>query len=304
MKKIFPLAIFGLSLLATSCSAIDPMREMADYEDYVVCSYDNVTQTAHATDYARYTIHGDMTSGLYRLVMANVPLYDGDIMRTDSLSNLLQFFETKVEGSDDTTTVRYTFFTKRPSTAQRGNLDLTDIRFSWLSSQAWVTATAVDGRYSLWSTPRSVRMYANQNDFAGPYGETSENSIAPRYDMTINTSASTVTVRATGVKYPVDVTDPNKTISISSLTWRDLPVRYTPTGFVASVREFAPEITGRIGQTDITPDDFVITNFDLTFNTDYGSTRRARFNLSQRSTGLTIVVSTYLDYHIASSNPT
>lgn len=300
MKKYAVYLSGGLALLsAAACKGIDPIHELGEYNDYVVCSYDNEQQTACAGDYARYRVKGDITTGYYTLTVEDIQLFDGDKLRSDTLSRLVQYFNDQNPDNPDDKTVRYTFFTQEASTRQQGDLKLNKLRFGWLSTQAWLTGEAFDGRYSLWSLPKSVRMYANETVVGGPGGEITENYLSPRYDMRFNTAASTVTFKATGVKYPVDIEDPGKTLSIASLTWADLPVKYTPTGFTISVDSFTPQITGKIGSTDIKEGDFKISNFDCTFGADYDSPRRVRFVMNQESTGLQLVVTTKLDYFIA-----
>lgn len=298
MKKILCILAAAAAVLTSSCNKIDPVRDMAEYTDYVVCSYDNALQSAFASDYANFKIKGDMTTGLYTLVVGDVPLYEGSPLRTDTLSRLIQFMENKQPGNADTTKVRYMFFQKQPSTRQSGDLQLNKMRFGWLSTQAWFTAEAQDGRYSLWSLPQTVRTYANRNTISGPGGTIDEISLSPRYDVRLNTASSTVTFKATAVKYPVDVTDPSKTLSIASMTWENLPVKYTAGGFTAASAEFVPRITGKIGSTEIADGDFVISNFHCTFAADYGSPRTLSFVLYQKSTGLQLSIGTDLEYYL------
>lgn len=297
MKKTL-FSLLGFCAILSSCSGIDALRELETYSDYVVCSYDNGTQTAYASDYAKYSVKGDLTTGYYMLTVEDVPLYDGAVFRSDTLSCLNQYFETTQADSEDSTTVRYTYFVKESSTYQSGDLNLNELRFGWLSTIAWMTGEAEDGRYSLWSLPPTVKAYANRNTVVGPNGTLYENAISPLYKVTFNTSASTVTVKAAGVKYPVDDTDPSKTVSIASLTWENLPIEYTDFGFTSSVAEFTPTITGKIGTTEIQSGDFTIKNFHLYFPADYDTQRYATFTLTQKSTGLQLKVTTYLDYYL------
>lgn len=300
MKKFLLPMLAGAMALA-SCSKIDPVVELNKYDDYVVCAYDDELRTAWATDHCDITVKGDMTSSLYTVIVENVPLYEGAPLRSDTLSRMIQYFEnTTPDGKEGD--IRYTLFRQETSTRQSGDLELSGMRLGWLSTQAWLTAKAANGKYTLWSVPRQVRMYANSNAVAGPNGTNTENAISPRYDMEINASAATASVRAVGVKYPVDVTDPSKTISISQLSWNDLPLRWNATGFTSTVAEFTPSITGKIGKNEIKPNDFVIRNFSLIFNADYDSPRRASFELHQLSTGLTLAITSTLDYHLPSTS--
>lgn len=299
MKNLlFPLSLLGAALGLGACSGVDPIREYESYEGYVVCSYDNEQRTAHVTENAKFAVKGDLTNGTFQLNIQNIPLFDGAPLRCDTVSRLIQYFETTQPDSDDTTSVRYAFFTLEQSSRQSGDLELGKMRFGWLSTQAWFTAETADGRYGLWSVPRSVRMHANTNAISGPYGETQENAISPRYDLEINATTMTAQMTATAVKYPVDVTDTKKTVSISSMTWKDMPMRPTAEGFTCSLEEFTPEITGKIGTTDIKPGDFVIRNFSLKFAANYEGERKASFELHQKSTGMTLAIGSRFDYYM------
>lgn len=293
MKKqlIFPL--LACAAVLGACSEIDPTQKLNEYDDCVVYSHDTQTNTGVLTDYASIEVNGDMSTGYYSLEFEDFQLAKGETLRSAIVSGLVQFMDDVTDDQGNIQDINYTFFTQNEGSRQTGNMDISDMQFSWLSTIYWLTMKADNGRYAIWSLPSRVQMYANRNLIKGPYGDNNENAISPRYDMTFDVMNKTVTIKATGVKYPVDQTDPSKSLDFRSLTWSKIPVEFNEKGFTAHVDEFNPSVNG-------SDNEYTISNFNMVFETAYEGNRNATFTLTSKSTELQLTVVTYFDYFIES----
>ena len=216
-QLILPLLV-GASLLG-SCSAIDPTQQLNEYKDCIVYSHDTQTNTGVLTNYASIVVNGDMSTGYYSLDYKDFKLAEGESLRSATVSGLVQFMDDVTDEQGNMQDVNYTFFMQNDGSRQSGDMDISDMQFSWLSTVYWLNMKADEGRYVIWSLPSRVQMYANRNIIKSPYGDNNENAISPRYDITFDVLNRTATFKATGVKYPVDNTDPSKSLDFRSLTW-------------------------------------------------------------------------------------
>lgn len=291
MKKrlIYPL-IAGAVFLG-SCSSIDPTQKLNEYKDCIVYSHDTENNTGVLTDYASIEVNGDMSTGYYSLVFKDFKLAEGEMLRSTTVSGLVQFMDDVSDENGIMQEVHYTFFTQNEGSRQDGDMDISDMQFSWLSTIYWLTMKADEGRYAVWSLPSRVQMYANRNLIKGPYGDNNENAISPRYDMTFDVINKTVTLKASGVKYPVDSSDPSKSLDIRAMTWAKIPITLNEKGFDARVDEFKPTING-------STEEYTISNFNLKYETAYEGERTASFSLTSNTTGLKLYVVTHFDYFI------
>ena len=289
MNKKLLLTIFAGAMMLGACKPIDPTIDLDEHTDCIVYSHDKETNTGVFTNYATIKVTGDMTSGLYALNFKDFKVADGETLRSATLSGLIQYMDDVTDQDGNLQEVHYTLFKQESSTKQAGDMDISNMQYSWLSTVFWLNMNALDGRYTIWTLPSKVQLYANKNFVKGPYGNNHENAITPRYDMTFNTLDHTVTIKASGVKYPVDVTDPSKSYYLRSLSWNNLPIELNEKGFTANVKEFSPTIDG-------TTDNFTITNFSMVYEVAYEGKREATFTLTDNTNGVKLVITTTLDY--------
>lgn len=290
MKK-YLLPLCAALLAATSCSKIDTQQDMNEYTDCIVYSADTQTGTGCLSDYASIKVTGDMATQYYALDFNDFQFYQGDRLRSARVGNLVQFVQDKTDDNGNLEDIYYFFFKQQQNTSVSGDFSVKDMRMGWLSTIYWLSFTSDDGRYQVWSLPRRVQMYANRNFIRGPHGNNDENAISPRYDMSFDVANSTVTIKGSGVKYPVDQTEPSKSLDFRQVTWPDLPAEFNDKGFTINVDEFIPTVNG-------STDDYVITNFKASFEANYEGKRECSFSLTSRKTGLKLYVTSTFDYYM------
>ena len=289
LRQIYPL--LAGALLLGSCSSIDPTQKLNEYTDCIVYSHDTTTDTGILTNFSSIEVTGDMSTGYYSLNFNDFQLTEGEALRSATVSGLIQFMDDVSDENGNLQEVHYTFFTQNEGSRQNGDMDISDMQFSWLSTIYWLNMKADAGRYAIWSLPSRVSLYANRNLIKGPYGDNNENAISPRYDMTFDVMNKIITLKTTGVKYPVDSSDPSKSLEIRAMTWDKIPITLNEKGFTARVDEFNPTING-------TTDEYTISNFNMTYETAYEGTRSVSFSLTSKSTGLKLFIITHFDYYI------
>lgn len=288
IKKLLPLLAAPL-LLFSSCSEISSEQELNKYSDCIVYSYDTATGTGHVSNFASIEVKGDMASGYYQLNFNDFQLADGATLQSGIISRLIQYMKDETDSDGNLQNVDYIFFKQQPDSRQSGTLDISDMYFGWLSTTYWLNFDADGGRYKVWSIPARIPVYANANTVNGPYGKNEENAISPRYDMSIDPARSTVAFKATGVKFPIDKTDPNKSWEFRQMNWSDIPVTFTERGFTMAVSEFNPRIDG-------SDTDYTIINFSGTFDYSFEGTHSVSYSIINNATGLRVHVTTKLDY--------
>lgn len=284
MKTYFLLPLVLIGLLAGACKEIDPTQEFAEYKNCVVYARDVASGTGIATDYATIKVTGDVATGYFSLDFIDFKLAAHDNVCSAKVDGLLQYLQNKTDENGETTEVLYTFFRKEGDAFADGNMTISDLRFGWLSTVYWASFYSDNRRIRVWSLPREVEMYANRNSV----GDLTENAIHPRYDMEFDVTNSTVTFRATAVKYPSNAQKP-ESFDFPNLTWEALPVEFNERGFTITKDEFTPLVGGERGQ-------YVIKDFRCNFEADYDGERKAEFSITRVATGQTLRVTTYFDY--------
>lgn len=280
--------MIAVGLLAGACKAIDPEQDFAEYENCVVYSYDSSTGDGVATDYARINVTGDMASGLFSLEFVDFKLTRNGNVATAKVNGLMQYLHDVTDEQNQTKDVLYTYFYKEGNTFAEGDMQVANLRFGWLSTVYWGSFTSDNGRVRVWTLPREVETYANRNSILNERDDQlSENALSPRYMVEINTHASTVTIRATGVKLPADVQEPHTKFEFRNLLWENLPVRFNDRGFTIDKPTFSfVSDNGR----------FTVTDFRCTFCADYESERTLEYTIHSEASGETLRVKTTLDY--------
>lgn len=291
MKKyILTLAAAAATLAFSSCKKIDTIEELNHYDDCISYATDTITGAGVASDFGSITVLGDLATGMYSLKLNDFMLHAGEAAGSSTLSNLPQFMADVKNEQGEIVGADYFFFKYQKSTYKSGTMDVTDFRFGWLSSVYWLRFTA--GPCRVWAIPARQALYAVRNEVASIYpGPNIEQAIHPKYTASINTAESTVTFKATGVKYPVDNTDPHKSIDIRSLEWPSLPIEFNEKGYTVSVDEFHPVIDGKT-------DEWVIRNFRAGIETDFDGKKYARFTMARTDGSLTLRVITDFSYNI------
>lgn len=284
------LTLIAAPLLLASCSSISTEEQMANYSNCIVYSYDSATGSGVLSDFATITVTGDYATRYYKVEFADFQLAEGQPLRSASAGHLTQYMMDETDSDGNLVDIHYTLFKQEPSMVQSGDMELSEMYMGWLSTCYWLNFTANE-RYKVWSLPSRVPLYANKNEVKSQYGSNYENAISPRYDMTISAADRTVTLKATGVKYPVDNQDTHKTWSFRSLNWENLPAQFTERGIKVELPEFYPRVDGNV-------DTYLITNFTLTFDYSYEGTHQASFSIRNLATGESLYVTTTLDYFL------
>ena len=129
-----------------------------------------------------------------------------------------------VAGEDQMTPL-YVYFLQEKSSHTEGDMDITSMRYGFLSSTYWLSFRA-DGRYNVWSTPRVRTLYANWNRTQSPVsaGYLIENAIQPGYKFTVDADRKTVKVKAQYVKFRQSPTDTSVTLDFKTFEWPEIEV--------------------------------------------------------------------------------
>lgn len=294
MKKyLFPL--FGAVVALASCSEIDTTEELNQYTDCVVYSHDTAANSGVLSDFASIDVSGDMATRYYQVGLNDFQLYAGAPLQSAEVTRLVQYMKDETDDQQNLVDIYYTFFQQNENTVIEGDMAIEDFHLGWLSTVYWLTFTADGGRYKVWSLPQRVQMYGNRNTINSNYGTREEKAISPRYDMSFNVQKSTVTIKATGVKYPVDINDPSKSLEFRSLQFSNIPIQCNEKGFTLS----AETVDARIDGAD---DEYVITNLSGTFEATFEGTHSIKFTLRSKTTGLVLGITTEFDYYIGTQH--
>ncbi len=291
MKKYLVPICAAMALAFASCSEVDTTQNLNDYSDCVVYAHDTIAGTGCLSDYARIKITGDMVTLYYQVDLDDFKLSEGAPLTSAKVSRLMQFMKDETDDQGNINDIYYYFFKQQENTIVEGDMPMKDMKLGWLSTVYWLSFTSESGPYKVWSLPRRVQMYGNRNLIKSSYGNNEEKAISPRYDLSFNVQKSTVTIKATGVKYPVDNTDPSKSLEFRQIQWNDMPATFTATGFTVN----APEVDVRV---DGSADEYTVTNMTGSFDADFDGKRSFTFTLRSKKTGMQLVITTEFDYFI------
>ncbi len=289
MKKLYLIPLVS-ALILQSCKEIDPIEGLNDYKDCFSYSVDTVTGEGCVSDFASIAVKGDMTTSNFILEFKDFRLADGAAAGSATMSNLPQFMADVTNDKNEIIDVKYYFFKYQTSTRQSGSMEISDFRFGWLSTIYWLNFTS--GPYKVWSTPCRYNMYATYNKVDSPYGPSMiEQAIYPKYTVSHDATHQTVTIKASGVTYPLDETDPSKSLTFRSMEWNDLPVEYTAKGYEVNVDQFSPTIDG-------TTDQWIIKSFKADIAADFDGTKTVTFTLQKKDGSLSVRVRSDFTYNI------
>lgn len=244
-KSFLPLA----ALLLAACQPYNPVIDLDSYTEVVTYSVNDATGEAYISENASIDITGDVYNSNYGLKLNNLILGEGIPPQSADLTNLVQYFQEK-NPEDPSSEALYTFFRQEQQTANAGTLDLTSMRFGWLTTTYWMNFTANNGAdtYTGWAMPKARTLYAVENYITtSSFGTVTESAILPGYKFILNVPDKTVTVKAFGVKYPqkADGEDAQDyTLTFANMEWRNIPVQFTATGFYIPPVDFDPYIDG------------------------------------------------------------
>lgn len=244
MKKLF-LLFFPAVLFLTGCQKINYNVDLDSYKDNVVVVEDFVNGTIYVSDEGRFNVIGDMYYQSFGVELNNISLYPGAPLVSGKISNLVQYFMEKGETPEEKEIPIYFFFRQEPSSRLTGDLETSSMKFAYLTNTYWLSFSTQQ-RYNVWATPRVRSLYAVDNRILSPVsaGYQNESAIQPEYKFTVDVHNKTITVKATGVKFPQDKSDVSQTLSFSTMEWRDIPVDFSGSGYSFSVDELIPYING------------------------------------------------------------
>lgn len=286
MKKLLYLSASFLTLLA-SCKAIDPTQDLEEYDDCVVYAIDTISGEAIATDYAKINITGDMSTGMCNIEFVDLKLRPNSELQTVKVTGLQQYMQDERDDAGNVTDILYTFFNTQGAAYTNG-ISIRNLRFGWLSTVYWCHFTSESVR--VWSLPDEFQTYANYNRISGDHVDLTENSICPRYDVEINTSAKTVSFNAKGVTLPSQDTEAEKIFKFREYDLEDIKIEFNKNGFTAAIAELYPE-------TDDKRNEFKITNLTLNFEVDFSGTHDLEYDITHLASNTKIHVKTQLSYN-------
>lgn len=246
MKRLI-LPLLAITALA-SCQPYNPVIDLDTWDEVVTYSVNTSTGEGYLSENASIQTTGDVYNYNYGLKLNNMILSQGAAPKSADLSGLVQYFQLENEENPNSDPL-YTYFQYNEQTVNVGTLDLTSLKFGWLTTTYWFNFTAADGldTYAGWGMPRSRTLYAVENFVTSPFGTFKEEAIHPGYKFTVNTDKKTIDVKAYGVKYPqkADGEDAQDyTLSFLFMEWKDIPVEFTETGIYIPPYDFDPYIDG------------------------------------------------------------
>lgn len=291
MKKYLAPVFVAVALAFASCSEVNTTQDLNEYRDCVVYAHDTIAGTGCLSDYANIKITGDMATLYYQVDLNDFKLSEGSPLTSAKVSRLVQFVKDETDDQGELKDIYYYFFKQQENTVVAGDMPLKNFNLGWLSTVYWLNFTSESGPYKVWSLPRRVQMYGNRNLVKSIYGNNEEKAIFPRYDLSFNVQKSTVTLKATGVKYPVDNTDPSKSLEFRQIQWLDIPATFSETGFSLKASEVEVRVDG-------SSDEYTVTNLSGSFDADFDGKRSITFTLRNKKTGLQLVITTEFDYFI------
>lgn len=242
LRFFLPLA----ALVATSCTKYDYTQDLDKFNDNVFFVSDLVNGTTHLSTHGTIEVKGDLATQGYIVQIDNVQLTADAPLQSATVSNLIQFYKEKGESEEDKLIPLYFFFPQSSSTRTSGDLDVTNMRYCYLSKNFWLSFKS-DNRYEVWATPRVRNLYANYNRTQSPIsaGYIVENALCPVYKFTLDVEKRTVTVVGQGVRLRQDASDASKSLAFRTLELRDIPVEFSPTGYAFFVNEIIPIADGK-----------------------------------------------------------
>lgn len=228
-----------------SCQKVDYNVTLDSYKDNLVVVEDYHTGTIYVNDEGQFNVIGDLYNQSFAVELNNVSLYPGAQLTSGKVGNLVQYFMEKGETPEEKEIPIYFFFRQEPTSRLTGDLETEHMKFAYLTNTYWLSFTSQQ-RYNVWATPRVRPLYAVDNKILSPVsaGFQNESSIQPEYKFTVDVINKTVTVKATGVKFPQDKSDVSQTLSFASMEWRDIPIDFSGSGYSFSVDELIPYING------------------------------------------------------------
>lgn len=246
MTKLFKLFLpVAAALTLGACQKIDYKQDLDKYHDNIFVATDQIDGTIYASDEGLINVIGDLYYQSFTVDIKNVQLYPGAPLKHCTVSNMMQYYKEKGESEEEKLIPLYYFFRQESSTRTEGDMDVTSLRYGYLTNTYWLSFTA-DSRYQVWATPRVRDLYAVKNTIKSHLsaGTQNESAIQPSYRFTVDVNNKTVNVKATAVKFPQDNKDVSQTLSFSSMEWRDIPIEFSPAGYSFYVPELIPIIGG------------------------------------------------------------
>ncbi len=244
MKKLFLLLVPAV-LALMGCEKVSYIQKLDSYKDNIVVVEDYAMGTIYASDEGQFNVMGDLYNQSFGLELNNISLYPGAPLVSGQVNNLVQYYMEKGESPEEKEIPIYFFFRQEPTSRLSGDLQTTSMKFAYLTNTFWLSF-ATEGRYNVWSTPRVRSLYAVENTILSNVsaGYNQETAIQPEYKFTVDVHNQTITVKATGVKFPQDKSDVSQTLSFASMEWRDIPIDFSGSGYSFAVSELIPIING------------------------------------------------------------
>ncbi len=264
----------ALLMLSAGCKKYDYTQNLENYHDNIVFVEDKVTGSTFLSNEGQIKVQGDLAAYSYILKLNNFQLYAGAPLRSATISNLTQYYQEKGESEEDKYTPLYYLFRQEAFTRTAGDMDVTDMRYGYLSGTYWLSFGS-DGRYNVWATPRARTLYANYNLTQSPVaaGFCVEDALHPGYKFTVDPERRTITVKGNGVKLRQDETDPSKTLEFRTFEWVDIPVDFSSTGYSFYVDELIPNVNGEAAP------EFKITNLRGEIAFDYEGRKAVTYKI-------------------------
>lgn len=269
MKKNLILLCAALSL--ASCTTVNYKEDLDTFKDCVTYVEDSSTGTVWVSNTATVKTIYDYYYEAYTVEMKDLQLYDGATLADATWQNLYQYFQ---ETSTDDDTPLYYFFRQEGSTRSGGDIEVSGMRYGFLSNTYWMSFNAQEERYRVWSMPRVRTIYASRNTINCGGIRLEENAIQPAWRFKLDPAAGTVTIDAKDVHLRQDENDPNKTLVLRELLLPAIPVTFTARGFEFEVTgPLIPTVNGQ------TAPQYEINNFRGQIAFDYEGAKTLTYDI-------------------------
>lgn len=235
----------ALLMISTGCQKYSYTADIEKFNDNIVFVEDQVTGTSHVSNEGQLRVEGNLAYNTFGVYLSDIQLYQGARLASGSVSNMIQYSQEKGGEGEDKMTPLYCYFLQENSSRSEGDLDISSLRYGFLSSTYWLSFRA-DERYNVWATPRVRTLYANYNRTQSPLsaGYLVEDAIQPGYKFTVDPERGKLNVIAQGVKFRQHPSDVNLTLSFNSFRWNEIDITFNPTGYSFYVEELIPIVDG------------------------------------------------------------
>ena len=270
--------IKNLLLIAAALPALSGCQDLSGdpvlnkYEDCFSVVIDNQTGSTFIDSVATYQLESYDYNSTFQVAIKNLALYDGATLANARVTGM-----THARKGEETDEDSYLYIPQTSLNPCEGDLNISSLAYYYYPGNTWITFIAdqryqvsvVPDSYTLLSKSTSVRNLTTGQDWV-------DESLNVPYHMNFNPSASTVTIEAIGPKFA-------QNMPALQMTYPNLPVVFTATGYTIDVAEFVPEVKG------VSYPAFTITNFHAEVSLLYEGTKKFTYYVKDRGYVTTVL---------------